>query len=54
LFFTAFGTALAPLVSEHLIALGNSGRYIKIASYTIYEIVPIIILAGTALGVYVY
>ena len=51
-YFGAFGTAALLLASEHIIALGNSEKHIKIASYTINEIVPIIILAGTAVGLY--
>jgi 4-hydroxybenzoate polyprenyltransferase len=41
------------LVSEHIIALGNSERHIKIASYSINEIIPIIVLIGTLLDLYV-
>jgi 4-hydroxybenzoate polyprenyltransferase len=51
-YFIAFGIAAVLLVSEHLIALGNSERHIKLASYTINEIVPVVVLAGTAAGVY--
>ena len=45
--------AAALLIAEHIVALGNSERHIKIASYSINEIVPILILAGTAAGVYI-
>ncbi|MDR1948998.1 MAG: putative 4-hydroxybenzoate polyprenyltransferase [Spirochaetaceae bacterium] len=48
----AVGIAGILLAAEHIIALGNSERHIKIASYSINEIVPLIILAGTLLGIY--
>jgi 4-hydroxybenzoate polyprenyltransferase len=51
-YFAACGIAAALLILEHIIALGNSERHIRIASYTINEIVPIIILAGTVAGIY--
>ncbi|GHV96340.1 4-hydroxybenzoate octaprenyltransferase [Spirochaetia bacterium] len=51
-YFAAPVIAGALLTAEHLIALGNSERHIRIASYSINEIVPLIILGGTALGVY--
>jgi len=51
-YYIAAGTAAALLIAEHLIVLGNSERRIKIASYSINEIVPIVILAGTVTGVY--
>jgi 4-hydroxybenzoate polyprenyltransferase len=51
-YYIAFGIAAALLVSEHIIALGNSERHIRIASYTINEIVPLIMLAGTVFGIY--
>jgi len=44
--------ASALLVTEHIVALGNSEKHVKIASYSINEIVPIVILAGTVVGVY--
>ena len=51
-YYAAAGIAGALFIAEHIIALGNSERHIKIASYSINEIVPIVILAGTAAGVY--
>ena len=51
-YYAAAGLAAALLAAEHIIALGNSERHIKIASYSINEIVPLVILAGTALGIY--
>ena len=51
-YYIAAGLAAALIISEHIVALGKSDRHIKIASYTINEIVPILILAGTIAGVY--
>jgi 4-hydroxybenzoate polyprenyltransferase len=49
-YLAAAGIAGVLLITEHFIALGNSERHIRIASYSINEIVPLIILAGTLLG----
>jgi 4-hydroxybenzoate polyprenyltransferase len=49
-YLAAAGLAGVLLITEHLIALGNSERHIRIASYSINEIVPLIILTGTLLG----
>jgi 4-hydroxybenzoate polyprenyltransferase len=51
-YWPAAGIAAALLAAEHLIALKNSERHIRIASYSINEIVPLIVLAGIALGIY--
>lgn len=47
----ALGAAL--LAAEHIIALGKSGKHIRIASYSINEIIPPVILLGTLLSLYV-
>lgn len=52
-YYVFAGCAAALLIAEHIIALGNSERHIRIASYSINEIVPIVILAGTIAGVYI-
>jgi len=52
-YYVFAGCAAALLIAEHIVALGNSERHIKIASYSINEIIPILILAGTAMGVYI-
>jgi 4-hydroxybenzoate polyprenyltransferase len=49
-YLVAVGLAGILLITENLVALGNSERHIRIASYSINEIVPLIILAGTLLG----
>ena len=51
-YYAAAAIAAVLLIAEQLVALKNSERHIKIASYSINEIVPIVILAGTAAGVY--
>ncbi|MDR3248523.1 MAG: UbiA family prenyltransferase, partial [Treponema sp.] len=58
-FWYPIGAALAAvlLIAEHVTALGYRGdvtesRHIHIASYSINEIVPLVILGGTILGVY--
>ena len=51
-YYAAFAIAAVLLVTENVIARGNSERHIKLASYSINEIVPIVILAGVAAGVY--
>jgi 4-hydroxybenzoate polyprenyltransferase len=40
------------IMAEHLVALGKTERHIRIASYSINEILPLVLLAGTALGIY--
>jgi 4-hydroxybenzoate polyprenyltransferase len=52
-YYVFAGCASALLIAEHIVALGKSELRIKIASYSINEIVPIVILAGTAAGVYI-
>ena len=52
-YWAAAGIASVLLAAEHIIALGNSERHIRIASYSINEIVPLIILAGIVMGVYI-
>ena len=51
-YYIAAAASAVLIMAEHVIALGNSERHIKIASYSINEIVPLVILAGIALGVY--
>jgi 4-hydroxybenzoate polyprenyltransferase len=51
-YFAGAGIAAFLLGAEHLIALKGGERHIRIASYSINEIVPLIVLAGTALGIY--
>jgi 4-hydroxybenzoate polyprenyltransferase len=52
IYLVAAGAAATLLLAEHCIALGNSERHIRIASYSINEILPLVILAGTFAGIY--
>ncbi|GHU96977.1 4-hydroxybenzoate octaprenyltransferase [Spirochaetia bacterium] len=52
IYLAAVGIASALLIAEHIIALGKTERHIRIASYSINEILPLVILAGTALNIY--
>ncbi|GHV62998.1 4-hydroxybenzoate octaprenyltransferase [Spirochaetia bacterium] len=51
-YFIGAGLAAVLLIAEHVIALGSSEKHIRIASYSINEILPLLILAGTAAGIY--
>jgi 4-hydroxybenzoate polyprenyltransferase len=52
IYLGAAGVAACLLIAEHLIALGKTERHIRIASYSINEILPLVILLGTALDLY--
>jgi 4-hydroxybenzoate polyprenyltransferase len=58
IYLAAVGIASALLIAEHSIAFGKTegsvpdARHIRIASYSINEILPLVILAGTALDIY--
>ena len=40
------------LAAEHLVALGDTEKHIRIAAYGINEIIPVLFLAGVALDIY--
>lgn len=46
--------AAAMLVAEHIVVRGGSERHVRIASYSINEVVPLVVLAATALDIYVW
>lgn len=50
----AGGVAIAAvlLVAEHVVVRGGTERHVRIASYSINEILPLVVLAATALDVY--
>lgn len=52
----AAGIAIAVglLVAEHLVIRGGTERHIRIASYSINEVLPLVVLAATALDIYVF
>jgi 4-hydroxybenzoate polyprenyltransferase len=59
IYLIATGVSAILLATEHIIALGKTGlfpmskeRRIRIASYSINEVVPLVILLGTALDIY--
>ena len=53
----AYGTgvaiAAAMLAAEHIVVRGGSARHVRIASYSINEVVPLVVLAATVLDIYV-
>jgi 4-hydroxybenzoate polyprenyltransferase len=50
----AAGIAIASglLVAEHIVVRGGTARHVRIASYSINEVLPLVVLAATALDVY--
>jgi 4-hydroxybenzoate polyprenyltransferase len=50
--FLALAACAALLVAEHLIAHKGTERHVKIAAYGINEIIPLVILIGVALDIY--
>jgi 4-hydroxybenzoate polyprenyltransferase len=51
-YWAALGLAATLLAAEHLVALGRSERHIRVAAYGINEIVPLVVLAGVAVDIY--
>jgi len=51
-YYVAALFAAALLAAEHVVSIRNSERRVKIASYSINEVVPLVLLAGVAMGVY--
>ncbi len=50
----AAGVAIAAalLVAEHIVVRGGTERHVRIASYSINEVLPLVVLAATALDTY--
>jgi 4-hydroxybenzoate polyprenyltransferase len=46
------GAAAALIAAEHLVALGGTERHIRIAAYGINEIVPLAVLAGAVVDIF--
>jgi len=42
------------LVAEHLVVRGGTERHVRIASYSINEVLPLVVLAATAFDIYVW
>ncbi len=51
-YLAGVAVAAAMLAAEHLIARGGTERHIRVASYSINEILPLVVLAATAVDVY--
>jgi 4-hydroxybenzoate polyprenyltransferase len=51
-YLVALGVAAILLAAEHLVALGGTERHIRIAAYGINEILPLVVLAGVAVDLY--
>jgi 4-hydroxybenzoate polyprenyltransferase len=51
-FIVGLAVAACLLVIEQIVALGGTERHIRIAAYGINEIIPLIVLAGCAIDVY--
>jgi len=52
----AYGAGVAAaaglLAAEHLVVRGGTERHVRIASYSINEVLPLVVLAATALDIY--
>ena len=46
------GLAAILLAGEHLVALGGTQRHIRIAAYSINEVIPLVLLAAVAVDLY--
>jgi 4-hydroxybenzoate polyprenyltransferase len=53
-YIVGVSAAAALLAAEHLIALGGTERHIRIAAYGINEILPLVVLAGVAVDLYLF
>jgi len=45
--------AAALLIAEHIVVRGGSEHHVRIASYSINEVVPLVMLAATAIDIYI-
>jgi len=52
----AAGIAIAAglLVAEHIVVRGGTARHVRIAGYSINEVLPLVVLAATALDIYFF
>jgi putative 4-hydroxybenzoate polyprenyltransferase len=51
-YLVGVGAAAALIAAEHVVALGGTERHIRVAAYGINEIVPLVLLAGVCLDLY--
>jgi 4-hydroxybenzoate polyprenyltransferase len=42
------------LAAEHVVVRGGTERHVRIASYSINEVLPLVVLAATALDIYLF
>jgi 4-hydroxybenzoate polyprenyltransferase len=52
LYLTGMAIAVALLAAEHLVVRGGTERHVRIASYSINEIIPLVVLAFGAADIY--
>jgi 4-hydroxybenzoate polyprenyltransferase len=52
-FIASFALCVILLAAEHIVALGKTGRHVRIAAYGINEILPLVFLFGVASGIYI-
>jgi 4-hydroxybenzoate polyprenyltransferase len=52
LYLAGLTSAAILLVAEHIVVRGGTERHVRIASYTINEIIPLVLLACTAADIY--
>jgi 4-hydroxybenzoate polyprenyltransferase len=53
-YWVGAGIAAALIASEHIVSRGGTERHIKIAAYSINEIVPLVILASVVVDLYIH
>lgn len=53
-YLAGVAAAAVLLAAEHVVVRGGTERHVRIASYSINEVVPLVVLAGTALDVYLF
>jgi 4-hydroxybenzoate polyprenyltransferase len=53
-YWVGAGIAAALIASEHIVSRGGTERHIKIAAYSINEIVPLVVLASVIVDLYIH
>lgn len=53
-YLAGVAASAALLAAEHVVVRGGTERHVRIASYSINEVVPLVVLAGTALDIYFF
>lgn len=52
LYWSGYLLAAVLMLSEHIVSLGKTAAHIRIASYTINEIIPVLLLIATLMDIY--